>query len=194
MPAAAQISPVTVLGYDELDNLVYRENPDDTVATWTYNSNWNVPATATDELSRTTAFSYDTSGNLTSVTDPASQTTAYAYNTQGLPTGITLPDPDGTGPLAAAVTTLAYDSYGRLATRTNPDNSTRTYTYNTADQILSETDELTHAASFTYDTLDRLTSRTDRTGADHLRIQCGRSADRNDRPAHARDRLPVQRA
>jgi len=65
--------------------MVYRENPDDSSATWTYNGTWNLPATATDQLNRTTSFTYDTSGNLASVTDRIGQTTSYAYNARGLP-------------------------------------------------------------------------------------------------------------
>ncbi len=108
------------------------------------------------------SFSYDTAGNLTSATDAAGKTTSYTYNSHGLPTSVTLPDPDGAGPLSAAVTSLAYDSYARLTTLTNPDSSTRTLGYNAADNITSDTDELAHAASFTYDALGRLTRETDR--------------------------------
>ncbi len=159
-------SPVTVLGYNAVGDLVYQRNPDGYSATWTYTTSLHRVSTATDVLSHTTSFSYDTAGNLTSATDAAGKTTSYTYNSHGLPTSVTLPDPDGTGPLSAAVTSLAYDSYARLTTLTNPDSSTRTLGYNAADNITSDTDELAHAASFTYDALGRLTSETDRAGAE----------------------------
>ena len=104
-------------------------------------------ATATDEAGEDVSFGYDSAGNQTSATDALGYVTSTAYNSRGLPTSITTPDPDGTGPLTAAVTGLAYDSYGRLTTLTNPDNTTRTYTYNTADMRTSETDELNHTTS-----------------------------------------------
>jgi YD repeat-containing protein len=157
--------PLTVFGYDALGSLVYRKNPDGYSATWTYTTSLNQVATATDELNQVISFGYDSTGNMTSSTDAAGYVTSYTYNSRGLPTSITTPDPDGTGPLSAAVTGLAYDSYGRLTTLTNPDNTTLTFGYNTADQLTSETDELSHTTTFVYDTLNRLTSQTDRVSA-----------------------------
>ena len=158
-------SPITVYGYDALGNLVYCENPDGYSATWTYTTAHNRVATAINELGDDVSFGYDSYGNQTSATDALGYVTTATYNSRGLPTSITTPDPDGTGPLTAAVTGLAYDSYGRLTTLTNPDSTTRTFGYNTADMLTSETDELNHTATFTFDTLDRLTSQTDRTNA-----------------------------
>ena len=126
-------SPITVYGFDALGNLVYRKNPDGYSATWTYTTSFNRVSTATDELNQGTSFGYDSAGNMTSSTDAAGYVTTYTVNSRGLPTSVTTPDPDGTGPLSAAVTSFAYDSYGRLTTLTNPDSTTRTFGYNTAD-------------------------------------------------------------
>ena len=180
-------------GYDALGNLVYRKNPDSYSATWTYTTSFNRVSTATDELNHSTSFGYDSAGNTTSSTDAAGYVTSYTVNSRGLPTSITTPDPDGTGPLSAAVTSFAYDSYGRVTTLTNPDSTTRTFGYNTADMCTSETDELSHSTSFVYDTLNRLTSRTDRVGAQTTyRLQRGQPAHAGDRCAGERDRLRVQ--
>lgn len=159
------ISPVTILGYDLLGNLKYQKNPDNSTKTWTYTSNFNFVASATDELNRIRSFAYDTSGNMTSSTDAAGYVTSATYTTRGLVASITSPDPDGVGPLTAAVTSFAYDSIGRLTTLTNPDASTRVYTYDSADNRLTDRDELLHTTSFTYDQLGRQTSTTDRVGA-----------------------------
>ena len=148
-----------------LGNLVYRKNPDGYSATWTYTTSFNRVATATTNWVTTCPSATTATGNQTSATDAAGYVTTSTYNSRGLPTSITTPDPDGTGPLTAAVTGLAYDSYGRLTTLTNPDSTTRTFGYNTADMRTSETDELNHTTSFVYDTLNRLTSQTDRTSA-----------------------------
>ena len=158
-------SPVTVSGYDALGNLVYRKNPDGYSATWTYTTAFNRVATAVDEVGEDVSFGYDSAGNLTSATDALGYVTSYTVNSRGLPTSVTTPDPDGTGPLSAAVTSFAYDSYGRMTTITNPDSTTRTFSYNMADMRTGETDELSHTASFVYDSLNRLTSQTDRTNA-----------------------------
>ena len=162
----SQTSPVTRLGYDSVDDLVYQENPDGYTSSWTYTSTLHQVDTATDELGHSTSYGYDTAGNLTSVTDQDGYTTTLTYNGHGRVTSVTTPDPDGGGALAAAVTELAYDSYGRVATLTLPDDNTRTYTYNAADQLLTETDELSHTATMTYDALGRLTSYTDRESAE----------------------------
>jgi RHS repeat-associated protein len=164
--AGSQTSSVTEFGYNALGNVVYQENPDDTTCTWTYDATSNYVETATDELAQETVCDYDAYGNLTSYTDGEGYTTTYVYNGRGLPTSITTPDPDGAGALSAAVTGLAYDSYGRLVTVTNPDTTTRTFGYNTANQLTSETDELTHTTTYEYDTLNRLVSVTDRTSAE----------------------------
>ena len=158
-------SPVTVSGYDALGNLVYRKNPDGYSATWTYTTAFNRVATAVDEVGEDVSFGYDSAGNLTSATDALGYVTSYTVNSRGLPTSITTPDPDGTGPLSAAVTSFGYDSYGRMTTITNPDSTTRTFSYNTADMRTGETDELNHSTTFVYDALNRLTSQTDRTNA-----------------------------
>ena len=97
-------SPITVYGYDALGNLVYRRNPDGYSATWTYTTSFHRVATATDEAGEDVSFGYDSAGNQTSATDALGYVTSTAYNSRGLPTSITTPDPDGTGPLAAAVT------------------------------------------------------------------------------------------
>ena len=158
-------SPVTIFGYDAPGNLAYQQNPDSSTKTSTYTTTFNQLASTTDELGRTQSFAYDSTGNLTTSTDGAGYSTTYTYNSQGLTTSITTPDPDGGGPLVAAVTSLAYDAYGRLVTITNPDSSTRTLAYDSADNLTSETDELGNAATITYDALDRLTSSTDRESA-----------------------------
>lgn len=57
------------------------------------------------------------------------RTTAYDYNSKGQLTKVTRPDPDDTGPLAAPETTYSYDSDGNLATSTDPLGNVTTLTY-----------------------------------------------------------------
>lgn len=100
-------SPVTVFGYDATGNLVYEQNPYSSTRTSTYTTTFNQVASTTDELGRTQSFVYDANGNLTTSTDGAGYSTTHTYNSQGLVTSTTTPDPDGSGPLAAAITTFA---------------------------------------------------------------------------------------
>ncbi|MFV1966224.1 MAG: hypothetical protein ACC628_12440 [Pirellulaceae bacterium] len=89
-----------------------------------------------------------------------------SHNTDGTVSSITIPDPDGTGPLSAAVTSFSYDTKDRLTTITYPDTKTRTFTYDSADNVLTESDELSEVTTLTYDKLDWLTKVTDREAAE----------------------------
>jgi RHS repeat-associated protein len=108
---------------------------------------------ATDGRGKKTTYSYDTSGNLTSVTPPV--------------------------PLGA--TTYAYDSLGRVTSVTDGNNKTTTFTYNSRDAVQQQTfaggatfntsyyqngltsmqvDSSTGQTNSSYDGLGRLLSKT----------------------------------
>src|SRR5690606_25665635 len=131
-----------------LGNLVYRLSPRGYSRTWTYESSFNRVASETDELGNTTESDYDTDGNLTTLTDALDNETTFTYDTGGRVASKTTPDPDGTGPQAAAVTEYTYDAYGRLETVTHPDETTVEYAYDTADNVTSITDELLNETTF----------------------------------------------
>jgi YD repeat-containing protein len=77
--AGSLTSPVTVLGYDALGNLVYQRNPLGNTRSWTYESTFNLVEVATDELGNETSFDYDAYGNLTELTDAGSGVWTYTY-------------------------------------------------------------------------------------------------------------------
>ena len=52
-------------------------------STFSYNSAFQQIASATDPLSRTVNFNYDSIGNLTSVTDPLGHQSSFTYNAAG---------------------------------------------------------------------------------------------------------------
>ncbi|MEM7476402.1 MAG: Ig-like domain-containing protein [Planctomycetota bacterium] len=82
-----------------------------------------------DPFSRITNLGY-TNGKLTSVTDFAGRTSSLSYDAFGRLSSITQPDPDGTGPSKAPVTSFAYDADShRLTGRTNALSDTTTYAY-----------------------------------------------------------------
>lgn len=74
--------------------------------------------TSTDTL--TTTNTYNTNGLLTSTTDPMGRSTTFSYDARGRMTTRT----DNTG-----TTTYTYDNLGRVLTETYPDGSTKQNTY-----------------------------------------------------------------
>jgi RHS repeat-associated protein len=153
-------APVTQFQYDALQNLTQVTLPDSSTRTVVYDATLNRPLTATDELNRTTSFTYNSFGNRLSTADPLGNVTSYLVDSRGQVASVAWPDPDGAGPLSAPTTVYTRDTLGRVTTMTNPDSSSRTIAYDTADRVTSATDELGRVTSFTFDNLDRLTSTT----------------------------------
>jgi RHS repeat-associated protein len=93
---------------------------DEAKTTVSYNTS-NLLATSTTSgdgsgaLAATTAYAYDSIGNLTSIDGPLSgtgDTTVIRYNSARERIGIALPDPDGTGSLHNPAQRITYDSHG----------------------------------------------------------------------------------
>ncbi|UBF30105.1 FG-GAP-like repeat-containing protein (plasmid) [Kovacikia minuta CCNUW1] len=140
-------------------------------------------------------FGYDAAGNQTLMVDENGNRTVYSYdlNTNRL-MGVTGADPDGSGPLAAPVTTYTYDANGNQLTVTDPngnvttnhyDNRGRldwvmgadpdgqsgpltapvtTYQYDKNGNQIAVTDALGHVTKYSYDERDRLTETTNPDG------------------------------
>jgi RHS repeat-associated protein len=132
-----------------------------------------------DELSRlltvvgaggqTTAYEYDTNGNITKVTDgnlnsrdqgydalnrlvtddaPLNHSVDYFYDGQNNLTQVT--DPRG------LATTFSYDGFGNLKQQDSPDSGLTDYSYDDANNRLSQTDGKGVTTTYTYDALNRL--------------------------------------
>ena len=95
------------------------------------------PAFITDVFGRTTTFHY-TDGLVDSITDFAGRTTSYSYDGYLL-TAITEPDPDGSGPLPAPVTTFTHTAVGLVETETDPLLNVTSYTYDFARRLTGGT-------------------------------------------------------
>ena len=78
-----------------------------------------------------TSFTYDSSGNLTSLTDPDGNTTTWTYNDQDQLI-------QETNPLGASAY-YSYDSAGDLTQYTDYDGRVREFTYDANHDLLSET-------------------------------------------------------
>ncbi len=114
------------LGFDTGGDLTSFEDRNGNTISYTYTS--GLLTSITDSFSRVTTLTY-TSGRLTSISDPASRTATLAYDGSGRLTSITQPDPDGTGTLAAPVTSFGYDSSNRLTTRTDALSNSTAFAY-----------------------------------------------------------------
>lgn len=120
----------------------------------------NLLNSSTDALGRTTTYTYDALGNLTSVTrlagTPNAVTTSFTYDaTYSHVTSVT--DPLG------HTTQFNYDSKGNLSSITNPLGNRSTFTYNSMGQILSTTNPNGNTTQFGYSGGD-LVSITDPLG------------------------------
>lgn len=129
--------------------------------TYTRQSGTNFILTATDQLSRQTAFTYDTPGNVASVTrlngTAAAVTTSFAYETPGAGafnrlTSITTP---------IATTNLSYNDPSRTITITDPLSHATVITHNTRGQVATLANALGHTTTLSYDGVGNLTGMTD---------------------------------
>ena len=112
----------------------------------------------TDRSGNSTTFGRDANGLLTTITNPFGQITTLAYTQSKLasvtdPAGrvtqisqsngnlvaITHPDPDGTGPLPAPVTTLGYDGSHRLTVFTDARGKSTQVTYDSYGKAVTVT-------------------------------------------------------
>ena len=98
---------------------------------------------------------------------PMTHVTSYGYNQLNEKVSETDPDPDGSGPLAAPVTTWQYDLNGNVTGVTDPLLQTTNYTYDNLNRKTSETEPSPDGVAarptttFTYDADNNLRTQTD---------------------------------
>jgi len=96
------------------------------------------------------SYNYDVLSRLTSVISAGSYTTAYGYNSNGNLTSVA--DANNN------TTTYNYDDKGRVYQVISPDTGTTTYSYDLAGNLTNKTDAKGVTISYTYDALNRLTT------------------------------------
>jgi RHS repeat-associated protein len=131
--------------------------PEARTTTTQWHPTFSLP-TLVAEPGRSTAYIYDSVGNLLSraVTDnsaspAATRTWSWTYNAQQLIATAT--EPNG------AVTSYTYDSLGNLLTSTNALNHATAYTYDSANRMASRTEPNGLVTTYTWDLRDRLLSQ-----------------------------------
>ena len=132
--------------------------------TWTYNVKGSVTSVKAprSDVNATTTYAYDGAENLVSVTDPVGLTTTFgSYDANGRPGLITYP--------SGLQSTLTYDARGRL-TQVSTGGVTTSYGYDAAGLLTSSTLPSGVSLSMGYDdagrlvwTQDSLGNRVDRT-------------------------------
>ena len=134
-------------------------NPLGVVTRYEYDENGNRTKLIRDfggVLENATTYTYDGSGNMTSVTDPLANTTTYEYNANGNPTKTT--DPLGN------ITTYTYDGMGNRLTETDALGNTTTHAYDLMGRLISTTDALGNVTTYAYDGNGNRTSQTNALG------------------------------
>src|SRR5262249_10899523 len=128
--------------------------PDAATVTTQWHATFSLPALVT-ESGRSTAYTYDSVGNVLSktVTDTSSspnttRTWSWTYNAQQLVATST--EPNG------AVTTYEYDTRGNLTKSTNALGHVTQYGFDTANRVISETAPNGLVTAYTYDARDRV--------------------------------------
>ncbi len=119
----------------------------------------------------TTAFTYDSNGNLTGLSAPLGRSSTRQFDELDRLTqiddasaGVTRFDYGANGNLASVtdprnlLTSYVHDGFGELTSLTSPDTGTTTQTYDAAGNLHTRTDSRGVTASWRYDALSRLTS------------------------------------
>jgi len=135
--------------YDSLNRLAQDIGAQSQTTAYAYDSNGNVKS-VTDPLTHATGNSYDALNRLVQVLDPAGGTTQYAYDPAGNLAQVT--DPRG------LATTYTYDGLGNLTKQVSPDTGTTTSTFDAAGNVLTKVDARGAIATYTVDALNRVAS------------------------------------
>ncbi len=123
------------LGFNSSGQEIFDQDKNGHQITFTYNGSGNI-SSLTDTQNRVTTFGYNSNGRINLITDPIGRTVQLSYQ-NGVPTSIV--------DLNGKTTSFAYSSH-LLTSITDPDNNTTGITYQSGGNRL---DHLTDALNFT---------------------------------------------
>lgn len=138
--------------YNTLGKLVTRADASDNPTDFTYDSSGN-STSVTDALGRVTAHEYDPLNRLArSVQDVGgiAAESRFKYNASGDLTEVT--DPKG------LKTNYARNGFGEVVQQTSPDTGVTVFTYDNAGNVQTRTDARGTTATYAYDALGRTTA------------------------------------
>ena len=190
--SAAQVTPVTMTGYDTFGDVAETSDADGNVTTTAYDADGHpttvtrppyTPPGSSTPVTAVTTTAYNGLGEVSSQTDPLGNKTTYAYDQMGDVASATAPDGgvtsygydgDGdqlsvTGP-TGATTNATWDYLGRQVTGTQVERYpsaaayTTSYTYGTGGWLSSQQSPAGVVTSYGYDTAGDNTSVKDGAG------------------------------
>jgi len=123
--------------------------------TFTYDER-NLQTALIDELGNQTTTEYDPARNVIAITDGSGNRTSYSLDALYRRIGVT----DASG----ETTTYTYDQTGNLLSLTDPVGNTTSYTYDELNRLLTETNQLGFTRGFQYDAVGNLLTIEDRNG------------------------------
>jgi len=140
--------------------------------TYTYDSSGNL-STITNAVGQVTTLSnYDANGRVGLITDANGATTALTYSPRGWLTGKTV-TANGT----VETTTYSYDGVGQLTLVTLPNASTVSYTYDPAHRLTNIADSLGNSIAYTLDNMGNRISEQVKDPSGALARQTSRVMD-----------------
>ncbi len=144
----------TNYSYDGANNLQSITYADNTIESWAYDEQGNIPSWV-NRRGNPITYEYNSDGRVTAEAFLDGSRVEYSYDTRG---NLILAKDSRGG------TTLQYDTAERLQKIIFPDNRFLEYTYNTAGQRKTSTNHLGHTLNYFYNTIGGLESITNETG------------------------------
>jgi YD repeat-containing protein len=140
--------------------------------TYTYDSSGNL-STITNAIGQVTTLSnYDANGRVGLIADANGVTTALNYSPRGWLTGKTV-----TSGSTVETTTYGYDGVGQLTLVTLPNASTVSYTYDQAHRLTNIADSLGNSIAYTLDNMGNRISEQVKDPSGALARQTSRVVD-----------------
>jgi len=143
---------------------------DKTIYTYDTSGNLSTIANAVGQI--TTLSNYDANGRVGLITDANGATTALTYSPRGWLTGKTV-----TSGGTVETTTYGYDGVGQLTLVTLPNTSTVSYTYDPAHRLTNIADSLGNSIAYTLDNMGNRISEQVKDPSGALARQTSRVVD-----------------
>lgn len=171
---------VTTLTYNASNKISTITDPKGNTHTFTYTNNFltGITTQTTDSITKSWAYTYDTSGYMLTKTDPMGYISSYAYDSNHKLTSST--DPEGKtrtpafDPLNTTSTITERDSglwtykynttFGSITEKTDPDGNKTTYAYDANGNNTAITDPKLNTTTYAYDTNGNVLTETDPAG------------------------------